>query len=470
MSQQSLDLRKSMQIVRQHRILVRIVVVLGILGGAAYTVLEPPMFTSTALIALPTSASLQPAANNGGGATTGGPDPFTAEQEVVAGSYRVLLGALPDVRPAMSLNELRHYIQVGSPSPDIISVSSEGKNAANAEATANAAAESYIRYVSSPRSAVGRVQARLLSSASNATAPSRIVRTIVYGLLGGLAGAVIGVIVALAIGRNDRRLRQRDEIANSVGIPVLASIPVAHPSTAAGWAKLFENYEPTAVDSWQLRMALQRLRVARPGFGGRAYDDGGSAFSDDRHSYNGNGNGNGFSLAVLSLSSDSRALALGPQLAVFAASQGIPTSLVIGPRQDVAATASLRIACAAPASRRSKHKGLLRIAAYDEGGADLRPDAALVVVVAVVDSRAPVMAGTLRTDATVLGVSAGAATAEQLARAAVAAATDDREVTGILVADPLETDQTTGRIPDLAGPARPRLPNRLRGVRTETRR
>ena len=58
----------------------------------------------------------------------------------------------------------------------------------------------------------------------------------------------------------------------------------------------------------------------------------------------------GSSLAVLSLSSDRKALALGPQLAVFAASLGIPTALVVGPQQDTNVTATLRAACAAPAS------------------------------------------------------------------------------------------------------------------------
>ena len=56
----------------------------------------------------------------------------------------------------------------------------------------------------------------------------------------------------------------------------------------------------------------------------------------------------------------------------------------------------------------------------------------------------------MRTTATVLGVSAGAATAEQLARVAVSAAVDGREIVGILVADPEPADNTTGRIPQLA--------------------
>ena len=292
-------------------------------------------------------------------------------------------------------------------------------------------------------------------------------RLIDFALLVCVVGALIGIIVALAIGRNDRRLRERDEIAKSIGIPVLASVPVAHPSAAAGWTRLFESYSPTAMHGWQLRTVLQQLGMARPGFGRSAYDRNGSSSHDDLASMY---EGGRFSLTVLSLSSDPGALALGPQLAVFAASQEIPTSLVIGPQQDAAATATLRTACATPPSEASIHHGLLRVTAYDEGSVEMHPDTALVVVVAVVDGRAPQLLDPMRTNATVIGVSAGAATAEQLARAAVAATADGQEITGILVADPESTDQTTGRIPHLAGPARARLLNGLRGIVTEIKR
>lgn len=469
MSEKALDLRRSMQIVRRHKFLVGFVVVLGIAAGAAYAVLKPPMLTSTALVALQEPASVQQSANNTT-TTTGGIDTFTATQKIVAGSYPVLLDALRDVRPAMSFDALRQNVQVGSPSSDIISVNAQGKNAADAEATANAVANSYIRYVSSPHSAVGRIQAQVLESASVATGPTPVKQMIIYGLLGGLAGALIGVIVALAVGRNDRRVRARDEIANSIGIPVLASVPVAHPSAARGWTKLFESYKPAAVHSWQLRTALQQLGMPGLGLDRPGYDGNGSSFYENDRASMYNGDGDRFSLMVLSLSSDPGALALGPQLAVFGASQGIPTSLVIGPQQDAAATATLRTACAVPLEASMRH-GMLRLIAYDEGGGfDMQPDTALLIVVAVVDSRAPKMPDTMRTNATVIGVSAGAATAEQLARAAVVAGADGREITGILVADPDPADQTTGRIPHLARPARRGLPNRLRGVVTEIKR
>jgi capsular polysaccharide biosynthesis protein len=469
MSQQALDLGRSMQIVRRHKVLLGIAVALSIFGGAAYAVLKPPMLTSTAQVALVQSAQ---SAQSAQAATAANPaaDSFTQEQEQVAGSTSVLENALPDVRPAMSLTELDRNVVVGSPAPYIISITAHGKNAADAEATANAVAGSYVGYVASAQSPVGRVQAQLLASARSASGPAPIQRTIIFAMVGGLAGVLIGAIVALAIGRNDRRLRQRDDIANSVGIPVLASVPVAHPSSAAGWTKLFEDYKPTAVHSWQLRTALQQLGVTLPGSGRRVHDGNGSFLYDGDRSGLYEGDDGRFSLVVLSLSSDSGALALGPQLAAFAAAQDLPTLLVIGPQQDAAATATIRTACAAPLSETSIRHGLLRVTAYDEGGIDTPPGTALVIVVAVVDSKAPGMPDTMRTNATVLGVSAGAVTAEQLARAAVVAAGDGREITGILVADPDPADQTTGRIPGLGRPARRKVPNRLRGIATEIRR
>jgi len=275
---------------------------------------------------------------------------------------------------------------------------------------------------------------------------------IVTGGLGVLAGMLIGVIVALAMSRTDRRLLQRDQIANAIGVPVLASIPVGHPTDASRWTRLLEDYAPNVVHAWQLRTALRYLGQA-------------DAMSANRS------NGDGFSIAVLSLASDRGALALGPQLAVFAASLGIPTALVIGPRDEAATkvTAALRTACAAPPS--PGRSSLLRVAVADHYDMPWRqPGAKLTVIVTVVDSRAPRIAETIRASATVLAVSAGAVTAAQLAGVAVSAAADDRQIDGILVADPDPADLTTGRVPQLRRPARRRMPARLTDVTAETRR
>jgi capsular polysaccharide biosynthesis protein len=444
MSQQALDLRRSVQILRRHRILVAVAAVLGILAGGAYAKLHPPMMTSTALVVLPQNAqSPQVIAN-------GGLDAYTATQEVIAGSNRVLSDALPDVRPRISLAELRHELQIGSLTSFVISISAEGAVAADAEATANAVANSYISYIGSADSPVGRVPAHLLQPAASAAGSAPLEVLIIDALIGAISGALIGVIVALAISRGDRRLRERDAIADSIGVPVLASFPVAHPSDAAGWMKLLDDYKPGVLHALQLRKALHHL--------------GATAVDGDNGDYSGRP-----SVTILSISSDRGALALGPQLAAFAASQGIPTVLVIGPQQDLDATATLRTACAAPPPASSKRPSRLRVTVADNQ-VEVPQDAALTVVVVVVDGRSPQMPDTMKTAATLLGVSAGTATAEQMARVAVNADADGREITGILVADPEPADHSTGRVPQLSRPVHRRLPTRLRGLSTEIRR
>ena len=134
------------------------------------------------------------------------------------------------------------------------------------------------------------------------------------------------------------------------------------------------------------------------------------------------------------------------------------------------ATATLRTACAVPPSASSKRPNLCGSPSPMTATVAGQADAALIVVVVVVDGQVPEIPDTMRTTATVLGVSAGAATAEQLARAAVVAAADGREITGILVADPDSADRTNGRIPRPVQPIRRKPSARPEGITTEIRR
>jgi hypothetical protein len=230
---------------------------------------------------------------------------------------------------------------------------------------------------------------------------------------------------------------------------------VGHPSDAAGWTKLLEDYKPGVVHAWRLRKTLQQLALLDGAVSSAAF---------------GNGNdGGGSSLAVLSLSSDLGALALGPQLAVFAASLGIPTVLLVDKHQDSAGMAALRTACAALQQAESKRPSHLQIVVSDDGD-EAKAHTALVVVVTVIDGGTPQAPDIMHTTASLLGVSAGMVTAEQLARVAVTAASSGRDIAGILVADPEPTDRTTGRIPNLVRPTQRRYPTRLKGMTTEIRR
>ena len=443
MSGQALDLKRSAQIIRRHRILVGALVVLGLLAGAGYAEYKPPMFTSDTLVVVPSAKGFVTPSSA-----------YIETQVVIAHSDPVLAGALPHVGVTVSLPALRKRVQATGLTSNVVQITAEGRTARQAEATANAVAVSYVSFLKSAASPVGPVQARQIGKATPATGTSLYVRMAETAGIGLLPGLLIGIILALAIGRGDRRLRERDQIADSIGIPVLASVSAERPRDAAGWAKLLERYEPGLVDGWHIRKALFQLGLV----GMNPASSVGTSGSPDAASS---------SLLVLSLSSDRAALALGPQLAAFAASLGIRTALVVGPQQNNNAAATLYAACAAAPPLRSGH---LMVAVTDHDNLGMLTGAALTVAVGVVDGENPQVAHAVRATTTVLSVSAGAATAEQLARVATSAAVDDRDIAGILVADPDPADQTTGRIPQVGRPGERRMPTRTTTAATESRR
>ncbi|MGH3265529.1 MAG: hypothetical protein ACRDNS_26445 [Trebonia sp.] len=440
MGQEPLDLRKSITIIKRLRVIVGLVAALGLLVGAAYGVLRPPGVSGTAIVSLPASVR------------------STVTEVVIAGSDPVLLGASNRLGAQVTVDQLRGEVQVKSVTNYLMSITATAADAQDSEALANAVAESFIAYVGSQRSPVAHVDAQMFQPAVSGAPSSRLKSMLVVGLIGALVGAAVGAVAALAVGRRDRRLRTRDQIANSIGIPVLASVPVGHPADPAGWANLLENYQPQAVHAWQLRTVLRYF-----GVGGQAFAMSSSDAVDHTASAD-----EGVSLCVVSLSTDQGALALGPQLAVFAASEGIPTALVIGPQQDGSATAALRTACTTLRSS-SNLPSLLRVVVPGDDDVD-RQIGLLRVVVVAVDGHSPTVSATARTAATVLGVSTGRATAAQLAGAAVAAGANGAEVSGILIADPEPTDKTTGRVPQLIRPPRRMMPNRMKGAVAESAR
>ena len=94
MSEQTLDLRKSLWIAWRHKTIVGIVAALGLLIGAGYATLHPVMLDSKAVVVLPQST------------------PNMATEVVVASSDPVLQGALPSLGPGMTLTQLRSFLAV----------------------------------------------------------------------------------------------------------------------------------------------------------------------------------------------------------------------------------------------------------------------------------------------------------------------------------------------------------------------
>jgi hypothetical protein len=432
MTQQQPNLRRSMRIVRRYKGIVGGFAFLGLAAGVGYAVLNPPQQTSSALVILPA------------------PKPNIQTDTLIAESAPVLTAALPHIGHGMTLTGLHKGITVTDATGNVISINATDKTASAAEDDANAVAASFISFIGSANSPVGAVAGRVFVPASTATSGGAIKEFILYGPIGLVAGLLIGFIVAMRKDRGDRRLRTRDEIANSIGVPVLAAVEADQPGDAQAWLRLFAEYQPDAVQAWTLRTTLARLRSAS---GGGVGQDAGS----------GNGAGR-TAIAVVSSAADPAALAIGPQLAVFASSLGIPTALIVCAQAPGEANTTLRAAASAWSPASAAQANTLRVIAASD--ADLQgglPGAALTVIVTTVDDAAPTVSEAVRAHATVLAVSPRAATPEQLARVAASAADAGGNVVGIMVANPEPDDATTGFAPAMGRQPRA-LPTRMNGT------
>ena len=82
----------------------------------------------------------------------------------------------------------------------------------------------------------------------------------------------------------------------------------------------------------------------------------------------------------------------------------------------------------------------------------------------MVDRKQPELGDAPASAATILSVAAGTATEQELARVAVAVDDAGRRIDGIVVADPDQTDRTSGRHTMDERSRRPALPMRLTGI------
>jgi hypothetical protein len=172
MSQPASDLPRFVQIIGRYRALVGLLAALGLLAGAVFAALNPPAFTSQALIRLTPSC---PA-----GAICGGPQ-FVSD----------------DVGPRV-LQPIPSGVQVKSLAGNVLSVSATAGTAAQAEATANAAARSYLAYFDALIYSSGQTSVPALAPATSATGTAPLMRLRDDALLGAVSGALLGVIAALA--------------------------------------------------------------------------------------------------------------------------------------------------------------------------------------------------------------------------------------------------------------------------------
>lgn len=424
MNQPPMNLRGAAKVTRRYKKLVGAVALIGLVAGVGYAVINPPQLSSQALLVIPL------------------PSPNIETQVLIAGSTPVLDGALPALG-SESFQSLQSAVKVAEVTPNAISITAKNSSARQAENEANAVTSSYISFITSSKTPIASVEPRILVSASTATGISMSESILIDGVIGLLAGLLIGLVAAAGRDRREGRLWQRDQIARAASAPVLAALaaggsggtgwrvrfdrrrPAARsrsarvPGDARAWARFFKDFEPLTGSTWQLRTVLDRLAAVR-GIGSA-----------------------GGTVTVLSVSSDRTALVLGPQLAVFAARAGTRTALVVGPQYPPADTAGLQ-AVAAAGSQLDR----LRIVNANPADDDWsQRDVELSVIVVTVQGSEPAVPAALAAIPTVLAVTAGAVTSQELARVAAAVRQSGSRIAGVIVGNPEASDGTTGLTP-----------------------
>jgi len=508
MAEQSVDLRSTLSVLRRHRLVLVIAAVIGIAAGVSFVVLRPPQYASSSQVLLP------PVQTTDG--QTPVRDPQTEIR--IATSDGVLRPAGQAVSPKLSVLAMARRVHVSASTSDVLSIQARADTPELAEALAREVAKAEVDYVTLASSSLSSAQtaallqrqqalednqttvgdeikkaqariagesstsdqgqrdaavlaqltaqqaglaleidalkqkaaeaqpdsvARVLSAASPAKRPGLVSRSIGFSVLFVLVAVGIAATILTLRSRRDRKLRYRDEIADALGSPVIASVRSRVPRAAAGWASLLEDYTPGTVDAWALRQALHQL-VLDGSPVGRPHGDRGDGAEHTA-----------MSITVITLSDDPRGLAMGPQLAAYAASSGIPTALVAGQRHESAASL-----WAAFSQGRSEVRPGLLVDAHPRDGHDVD----LTVVLAVVDRRKPELTELPESSVAILAVSSGSATAEELALTAVTADDVGSRIAGIIVADPDDLDRTTGRLLQHERSQQIALPTRLTGV------
>lgn len=501
MAEQSLDVGRVWVQVRTHRRLLVVVALIGACLGLISVAVLPPTYTSDTRVLMP------PLPSSGGQAAE-----RDGQTEVQVARSDVVLGpAGQSLTPPLTVRDLGEQVEVRALTPSVLQIVAEADSAERAEAIADAVAEAELAYLGQAVSTRSTIRATVLAeredslsesldavteqvelsrarrdaagpdspnAGSDASALAQLtaeqaklvlaldeVRGLIAGdetgvtatkieeastahrpllanlvvraAVGGLAALVAALVWLVRAGQRDRRLRYRDEVADAIGTMVIASVRSSVPATAAGWAELLARYQPGTVDAWALRQVMRRLALDQSPAGGPG--SGGAPKSRVPHPR---------SMTVISLAGDQRGLALGPQLASYAASLGIATRLVTAQGHDTAAP--LWAVCGVGVRAVEGRPHLVVSTPARDAHADL------TVVLAVVDPRRPVLSELPSTEVTVLAVSSGTATAEELAQVAVVADEAGRRIAGVILADPDDLDRTTGRVlPQERTPLRP---------------
>jgi capsular polysaccharide biosynthesis protein len=492
MTEQPLDLRRIWAAIRHDRTAFLACLAAAIVGALVFTVAKPPAYSARALVLLPASSV----------DSSGEPSRDIATQVRIASSADVVQIAANKLKSKPRVADLVKHVRVSAPTPDILQINARASSRGGAIEIANAVANAYVVYTErgatqdldrvvgalqgqakSLSEQVAKLQSRIDDTASelarltsgtpeattraallnslrtqqadataqlgdinqrvselqvnNAVADSatRILERATTArssalfialrnfLIALLLGLLVGTMTALFRDGRDRSLRRRDDIASAAGVPAVASIMTGSARSAEEWLALISTYEPSVDESWGLRRTLRQLVTAHDSGPARA--------------------------TIVCFDGDDAALAVAPQLAAFSARAGVRTVLVVDHAGATREPVIPNLWLLDPESAAT--------------GPDQNAPQLLVDVVVTGDLRLATR-NKEHNVTTLLAVSAGFATSDAITSIALAATEASRPLFGVIIANPLVDDDSSGRITQPVGTDRPRLPTRITGL------
>ncbi|HUA94335.1 MAG TPA: Wzz/FepE/Etk N-terminal domain-containing protein [Acidimicrobiales bacterium] len=488
MTEQLLDIRGSLRLIRRHWRTVAVFALVGLLGATAYLVVRPPSYHATSLVLLPGSQSTGTSGSTGpsrNGVTTDGK---------IATSAAVLAPAGKKVDPDLSLAELQSRVSTSTAASGVLGITATGTTAAQAEALSNAVANGLIQFVTTSgsgssagelaglqaqetqlQSQISDVQKEIDSARQRQTAAGST------SAAGQQAAALVGQLTS----EQTTLQLQLDSVKSEIGEAKQGvasanegTVVIQQATTAQGRSKIDEALVVVLgllAGAFVGGLVVLAVRRRDPRLWTR--DEVASAVGSPvvlsleapprrttkewaallaRHQptpqeeWNvrralrelGVGEGGLSDLLAVSLDGDVPALVQVVKVAVAAAGSGLRTELAMVASDEAAA--GLEAAC-----------GWFRTGGHDprrglvvtRGLPQANIDADLRVLAVVADPAEPVLPTfQLGTAVTVLSVSSGYASIDPLARVSIAAVDAGAPVRGVLVANPGSEDVTAGRI------------------------
>ncbi len=489
MSEQVLDVRSSLHLMKRRWRVVAIFALAGLGIATCYFIVRPPQYQATSLVLLPASSTTAASSAAKNIVTTDGR---------IATSASVLVPSGQAIGGSPSLNSLEKRVKTFTAASSVLGITASAPTALQAEKLANAVAEHLVTFVTSTNSAeISSLQAQASQISSQisdvqgqiAAANAQLAAvgaTSSAGqqysnLISKLAAEKASLALTLDSAKTQIAQLQVGQISPNQGTEVIQQATSASKFSISSFSLILAmGLVGGLLVGWLVIVATERkdfrlrtrdqlaealgapvvlsLETARR----QSADEWLNFLEHYRPSsaeqWNvrkalrelGVGDGTTTELLVLTLVGDSASMALAVQVGMTSAASGLATGFCIEAAED--SMAGLEVACNRLTTQGSYPRPGLEVRNGVLSKWNRMPD--LSVTALVVDPASPLLMASRGPDSVaVLAVSAEFATAEQLAQVAIVASDGGDAVRGILLANPASDDHTVGRFPDASARA-----------------